>query len=145
MTPEALRACAERDITTLFRILRDGGLSQRRIADLVGISQSEVSEIFSGRQVQSYGVLERIAEGLDIPRGLMGLAYDEGTEPEVEIDEAVERRKLLALAGAILCGVPVFGEPEPLAVRRALVDHAQRIGESDVTAYEHTMLQLQAL
>jgi hypothetical protein len=33
------------------------------------MSQSEVSEIFSGRQVQSYDVLVRVADGLEIPRG----------------------------------------------------------------------------
>ncbi|HEY0998209.1 MAG TPA: hypothetical protein VGD83_01105 [Streptosporangiaceae bacterium] len=67
----------------------------------------------------------------------MGLAYDEvTTEPvEEEVDEDVERRKLLALAGAILCGAPVFGEPEHLAVRRVLVDPPHRIGMSDVRMY----------
>lgn len=110
------------------------------------MAQSEVSEILSGRKVQSYDVLARIADGLDIPRGLMGLAYDEATEPlGEEVDEDMERRKLLALAGAILTGVPVFGEPEPLAVRRVLVDPPQRIGLSDVRRYEATMLQLQRL
>lgn len=63
----------------------------------------------------------------------------------MEVDEAVERRKLLALAAALLTGVPVFGEPESLAVRKVLTRPPQRIGVSDLVAYEHTMLQLQAL
>ncbi|MGH3784093.1 MAG: transcriptional regulator, partial [Pseudonocardiaceae bacterium] len=71
----------------------------------------------------------------------MGLAYDEDTEPEPdEVDEDVKRRKLLALAGAILCGAPVFGQPEPLAIRRVLLDPPQRIGVADLKAYEQTML-----
>ncbi len=99
-------------------------MQQRQIAQLVSMSQSEVSEILSGRKVMGYSVLLRVAEGLGIPRGLIGLAYDEGTEPEPdEVDEDVERRKLLALAGAILCGAPVFGQPEPLAIRRILSVH----------------------
>ncbi|HEY6422818.1 MAG TPA: hypothetical protein VIY28_06135 [Pseudonocardiaceae bacterium] len=57
----------------------------------------------------------------------------------------MERRKLLALAGAILTGAPVFGEPEPLAVRRVLTDPPQRIGASEIRMFEATMLQLQAL
>jgi transcriptional regulator with XRE-family HTH domain len=147
LTPAILKACAEHNIGSLFSLLRDGGMTQRQIAQLVKLSQPEVSEIIKGRQVQAYDVLERIANGLDIPRGLMGLAYTGGDEPEaeVEVDEAVERRKLLALAAAILTGVPVFGEPEPLAVRKVLTKPPQRIGVSDLMAYEHTMLRLQAL
>jgi transcriptional regulator with XRE-family HTH domain len=140
------QACTDRDISVIFRLLTEGGMQQRQIAQLVSMSQSEVSEILSGRKVMGYSVLLRVAEGLGIPRGLMGLAYDEGTEPEPdEVDEDVERRKLLALAGAILCGAPVFGQPEPLAIRRVLLAPPQRIGVADLKAYEQTMLQLQAL
>jgi transcriptional regulator with XRE-family HTH domain len=147
LTLGMLNACAERDIGTLFRLLADSGVPQRRIGELVSMSQSEVSEILSGRKVMGYAVLERISEGLGIPRGLMGLAYDEATTEPVgeEVDEEVERRKLLALAGAILCGAPVFGQPESLSVRRVLTNPPQRIGVSDLNMYEATMLRLQAL
>jgi hypothetical protein len=78
----------------------------------------------------AYDVLLRVADGLGIPRGMMGLA---GVELEQEeVDEDVERRKLLASAGAILFGAPVFGEPEPLAVRRVLIDPPRRVGMADV-------------
>jgi transcriptional regulator with XRE-family HTH domain len=147
MTPAMREALASRDVSAIFRFLVEGGMAQRQIADLVSMSQSEVSEILSGRKVMGYSVLERVAEGLGIPRGLMGLAYDEDTTEPVgeEVDEDVERRKLLALAGAILCGAPVFGQPEPLAIRRVLLEPPQRIGVADLKAYEQTMLQLQAL
>ncbi|HSL08951.1 MAG TPA: hypothetical protein VK887_13390 [Pseudonocardiaceae bacterium] len=75
----------------------------------------------------AYDVLVRVADGLGIPRGMMGLA---GIEVQ-EVDEDVERRKLLAIAGAIMFGTPVFGQPEPLAVRRVLVDPPRRIGMDD--------------
>ncbi|HWR46995.1 MAG TPA: helix-turn-helix transcriptional regulator, partial [Pseudonocardiaceae bacterium] len=65
-------ALAARDIGALYRLLRRVGLSQRRIAHLTGQSQSEVSEILKGRQVLNVRVLERIADGLDIPRTRMG-------------------------------------------------------------------------
>lgn len=136
---------AERDVAGIFRLLVAGGMSQRQIAELVKMNQSEVSEIIKGRQVQGYDVLVRIADGLGVPRGLMGLAYTEDEPEPSEQDEDVERRKLLALAGAILCGAPVFGQPEPLTVRRVLTDPPQRIGVSDLKMYEATMLQLQAL
>jgi transcriptional regulator with XRE-family HTH domain len=143
MTPAMQAACRDRDIAAIFRILREGGMSQCQIAQLVKMSQSEVSEIFSGRQVQSYDVLVRVADGLEIPRGVMGLALT--VEVEQEVDEGVERRKLLAIAGAIMFGAPVFGQPEPLAVRRVLIDPPRRIGMSDVRMYEATMMELQAL
>lgn len=57
-------ALAQRDITTVYRLLVAHGVAQRYLAELVGQSQSEVSEIISGRQVQSYDVLVRVAEGL---------------------------------------------------------------------------------
>ncbi len=69
------RALALRDITTVYRLLRAAGVSQRQIADLTGQSQSEVSEIIKGRRVMAYDVLKRIADGLGIPHGHMGLAY----------------------------------------------------------------------
>lgn len=146
MSPAVREACAARDIGAIFRFLHDGGLRQREIAVLVKMSQSEVTEIIKGRQVQAYDVLVRIADGLSIPRGLMGLSYGEHESGEVgEVDEDVERRKLIALAGMILFGVPIFGVPEPLAVRRVLVDPPRRIGMTDVRMYEATLIELQAL
>ncbi|GAA3431702.1 helix-turn-helix domain-containing protein [Kutzneria kofuensis] len=80
-------------------------MSQRQIAALTGQSQSEVSEILKGRQVMAYDVLARIADGLGVPRGYMGLAYDEATalkvagsvdEAEQREDEEVKRRRFPA-------------------------------------------------
>jgi hypothetical protein len=73
---------ADHDITAVYRILQRHGISQRRIATLTGQAQSEISEIIAGRLVRSYDVLQRIAQGLGVPRGWMGLAYDtEDGEP----------------------------------------------------------------
>ena len=74
--PELLDALAGRDMGVVYQFLRGRGFSQTRIAALTGQNQSEVSAILAyGRQVTAYDVLARIADGLDIPRGLMGLAY----------------------------------------------------------------------
>jgi transcriptional regulator with XRE-family HTH domain len=71
-----LMALARRDIASVFRQLQHLGLSQRRIATRTGQNQSEVGEVLSGtRMVTSYDVLLRIAHGLGIPRGLLGLAH----------------------------------------------------------------------
>lgn len=68
-----VRALAQRDIGAVYRLPLDHGVSQRLPRELVGQSQPEVSETLSGRQVQSYEVLVRIAEGLGVSRGAMGL------------------------------------------------------------------------
>jgi hypothetical protein len=72
-------ALAARDIGTVFRLVQRFGISQRRIAAWTGQSQSEISEIRGGRRVLSYEVLARVADGLGIPRGWMGLSYDDST------------------------------------------------------------------
>jgi transcriptional regulator with XRE-family HTH domain len=73
--PEMLRALATRDIATVYRRLSTLGLSQRRLAGLTRQAQSEISEVLGGRRIGQYDVLVRIADGLAIPRGLLGLAY----------------------------------------------------------------------
>ena len=72
MNPAMVAACVARDVAAIFRILLAGGMHQREIAALVRMSQSEVSEILSGRRVMAYDVLVRVADGLGIPRGMMG-------------------------------------------------------------------------
>jgi hypothetical protein len=73
---------------------------------LVRMNQSDVSAILSGRRVLAYNVLVRIADGLGIPRDMMGLGWSTDAEPKPdpepwpeEVDENVERHKLFAIAG----------------------------------------------
>ena len=49
-------------------MLQREGVPQREIAERVGQSQSEVSEILRGRRVRDVMVLERIVDGLGVPR-----------------------------------------------------------------------------
>ncbi|QGK68219.1 helix-turn-helix domain-containing protein [Allosaccharopolyspora coralli] len=118
---EMREALSERNISEIYRQLRKVGVSQRQIAASTGQSQSEVSEILKGRQVMAYDVLARIADGLGIPRGYMGLAYDGATAvrvanatsgPQAEEDESVKRRKFLSHAAAVTMGAAVFGKEE---------------------------------
>src|SRR5947208_16298858 len=83
--PVMRAALARRDLAAVYRRLQAAGVSQRRIAALTGQSPSEVYEVLNGRQVMAYDVLARIADGLGIPRGYLGLAYDESTEMAVEV------------------------------------------------------------
>jgi predicted XRE-type DNA-binding protein len=45
-------ALVARDISVVYRLLRQAGVTQREIASLTGQSQSEVSDIVKGRQVR---------------------------------------------------------------------------------------------
>jgi transcriptional regulator with XRE-family HTH domain len=83
--PDMRQHLSGRDIAGVYRLLHSHGVSQRAIAARTGQSQSEVSEILAGRrQVAAYDLLVRIAEGLGVPRGWMGLAYDRTTMPYVQ-------------------------------------------------------------
>ncbi|RKT84348.1 Transcriptional regulator, contains XRE-family HTH domain [Saccharopolyspora antimicrobica] len=134
-------ALARRDVSEIYKQLRRRGVSQRQIAASTGQSQSEVSEILKGRQVMAYDVLARIADGLGIPRGYMGLAYDGATAMrvasatnalEAEEDESVKRRKFLSHAAQVTMGAAVFGEATSWLPANAQTPAPARIGMTDV-------------
>jgi transcriptional regulator with XRE-family HTH domain len=120
--------------------------SHRRIAELVGQSQPEVSEIINDRQVMGYDVLVRICEGLGIPRGLMGLAYDEDStppDPVEEVDEEMKRRALLAAGSVALFGAPLLGQVLHIPVRpETPTPLPSRLVSSDVTAIRSLTAEL---
>src|SRR5262245_28400182 len=106
--PQLRGALARRDISEVYRLLGAAGVSQRQIAALTGQNQSEISDIAQGRQVQAYDLLARIADGLGIPRGYMGLAYTDttayrlaGTTRTHSEDAWMERRNFLGLVSKI--------------------------------------------
>ncbi|WP_144121042.1 hypothetical protein [Catellatospora sichuanensis] len=64
----------QRDVTSLFLFLRSRGITRASIAAQTGLAENRVRAISQGQQqVTAYDVLERIAEGLTIPRAMMGL------------------------------------------------------------------------
>ncbi|GAB4590130.1 helix-turn-helix domain-containing protein [Nocardia sp. IFM 10818] len=75
--PDMRAALAAHDLKTVYRLLGARGISQHEIARRTGQAQSEIYDVLHRRRcVQSYTVLSRIADGLGIPRGYMGLARD---------------------------------------------------------------------
>lgn len=153
---EMREALAARQISVVYRLLRKVGTSQRQIAAMTGQSQSEVSEILKGRQVKAYDVLARIADGLGIPRGYMGLAYDEATQVQVvgaadgqqaEEDESVKRRRFLAHAAQVTMGAAVFAQESGswAAASPAMTPAPGRIGMADVRQVEAATRALRAL
>jgi tetratricopeptide (TPR) repeat protein len=123
-------------------------VSQRSLSERVGVRQSEVSEVIRGRQVRMYDVLLRIAAGLGVERGAMGLAYD-GPVPSPcvgeEVDADMERRKFLAVASATLFGHAVLGEVGALAVTGTGRETVSRIGMFDVQRVERLNRQLRSM
>ncbi|MDQ3764629.1 MAG: helix-turn-helix transcriptional regulator [Actinomycetota bacterium] len=132
--PTARDALARRDITAVYRILREAGVSQVSIALATEQRQSEVSEIIAGRRVQSVVLLERIADGLGVPRAWMGLAYGPDIEPEPAdfLTGELSNANLLRHAATVLWSSPVFGSADPIRVKETPTPVPRRIGLADV-------------
>src|SRR5262249_45583934 len=122
--PDMRAALARHDLAEVYRRLKDAGLTQKTIAELTGQRESEIWEILSKRRpVMSYDVLVRIVDGLGVPRGWMGLAYDASSVGYVpagledplrlptyeEVSDEVKRRALLAAATMAIADRPVLG------------------------------------
>jgi len=143
--PMSRRALAHRDIGAVYRILRDAGVSQASIALATGQKQSEVSEIISGRQVQSVVLLERIADGLGVPRAWMGLAYEPDRAPTVQDNlqsDDLSDDNLLRHAVTVLHGKPLFGPADPIRIRNTPTPVPQRVGAADVSQVAATTERL---
>ncbi|GAA1945075.1 hypothetical protein [Kitasatospora viridis] len=70
-------ALAEHDFAAVFGLIKKyGGLSQNRIAAACQLTPGKVSVIMSdgSKRITSFEVIARIADGLGIPGGLLGLA-----------------------------------------------------------------------
>lgn len=74
--PEMAKALAERDLGAVITVFRRWtGASQTDVGMLVGIPQPHISGIENGKRlVTSLDLFERFAEGLGIPKHLLGLA-----------------------------------------------------------------------
>ena len=106
----------ERAVGPVFRFLHSRGWSYAAIADATDLGAGRVSEIANhNRAVTSYDVLARIADGLQIPRCRMGLAYGDGSagyggsDPPDDhaLEDPVQRRMLIgALASVAVGAVP---------------------------------------
>lgn len=148
-------ALAAHDVGAAYRLLIAGGVTQREIAAATGQEQSEVSDIRAGRRVCSVWVLERIADGLGVSRGLMGLgygsegAYDGVATPPAEAEEVTEdvkrRNFVSAVAGTVVWGYPFLGDQHQRTVRDVLTAPPDRIGATDVHQLEQTVARLGVL
>ncbi|MGH3930284.1 MAG: helix-turn-helix domain-containing protein, partial [Pseudonocardiaceae bacterium] len=117
--PDVRAFLAVHDFGAFYRVLCENGWSQHQIAKATTTQQSQICEIIKGRQVIDYRVLVRIAEGLGIPRELMGLGCGAGSaegayagsvtvaDPVKGVSSEMRRRALLAAAGMAIAGRPL--------------------------------------
>lgn len=129
----------DRDVGAVFRFLKARGWSRAAIAGATGLTETRVRAISQGKQqITSYEVLERIAEGLRIERGLIGLAFDPsgGAEERLEPPHSPAARGSLELPVTGLAAIrsvldaadlPSDGRPRPLAELSAAVALAVRL------------------
>ena len=91
------RALAERDMGAVVRIFRQWtGASQTDIGALVGMPQPHISDLErGGRRITTFDLFERFAEGLGIPRGLLGLAEDGASQRAGETEVQRSQREWL--------------------------------------------------
>src|SRR6266511_650349 len=89
--PEMAQALADRDMGTVLRVFRRWtGASQTDIGMLVGVPQPHVSELERGaRKVTTLDLFERFADGLGIPRRLLGLAEISSSDDGIRSDGPV--------------------------------------------------------
>jgi predicted XRE-type DNA-binding protein len=75
---DVLDACAKRDLGTVIMVLNAHGVTQRQIADLTGILQSQVSEYARRKRTPMASItFKAFADGLGMPsaaREALGLA-----------------------------------------------------------------------
>jgi transcriptional regulator with XRE-family HTH domain len=148
---------ASRNIPQVYRLLCKMGYSQRQISRLAKQTQSEVSEIIKGRQVLSYDLLIRIADGLGVPRGWMGLAYDatavvelehtdSTTGPIAETEDVKRRNYLITATSIFFGGRAVFGLAKPIVEPTKYQTQPPRIVKrSDVKALRALTAEMRAL
>jgi transcriptional regulator with XRE-family HTH domain len=80
-----LSACTERDMGAVFRMLNHRGVSTRRIAAAVDITQGRLYDYMNGKsRVEKLTLFEQIADAFHIPGHLLGLAR-RPWEPAVDL------------------------------------------------------------
>ncbi|GAB3239237.1 helix-turn-helix transcriptional regulator [Kineosporia babensis] len=150
------RALAARDLGTVFRLLQKHGTSQRTIAALTGMSSSEVYEVLRGRRVMAYEVLCRVADGFGVPRGYLGLAYDNDTaswldqnlvpaQTRTDHEDDARGHALLAYAAEVTVGTAGELSSEWSTVPSAATPLPGQVGPEDVEQAEAVTAQLRHL
>ena len=106
------------DYGRAIRVVRSAhGLSQRQLADRIGVSPSHLSLLESGKRDPSLKLLEEIAVCLAVPMHLLTLlASDVGN-----VDDPKHAEQIADVAKALLRVLVAEGQPAlPMGKRRAV-------------------------
>jgi hypothetical protein len=119
-------ALSERDMGAVIRIFRRWtGASQTDISVLTGVPQPDVSDLERGaRHVTAMELFERLADGLRIPRPLLGLAE---RQPDTSPQQRVATEALIDVRSVSF--IEWIAEHSSLGVRDAHDRLTARIGE----------------
>ncbi|MGW3118533.1 XRE family transcriptional regulator [Streptomyces sp. NPDC001107] len=80
--PRLREACAQRDMGALFRLLNHRGVSTRRLASAVNITQGRLYDYMNGRsRVEKLTLFEQIVDAFHIPGHFLGLARRDWEPP----------------------------------------------------------------
>lgn len=134
--PKYAAMLATRDVRGIFNALKEEGWSQRRISDVTGMRQGEVSAVVHGRRVISVNVLERIAESLNIPLGRMGLGWSVDSRPDLPVPDLIKHSISRMIGDESYEHVNYLLEPSP---------EFNRIGHKDAKAFNQYFLAIQRL
>jgi transcriptional regulator with XRE-family HTH domain len=137
-------ALHKHDTAELFGFLEAHGWSQAAIATATGLSANRVRAIrHRGRRITAYQELERLALGLDIDRGLLGLAFTVpgvavAAEPRMwtprdlaDTVDDVRRRSALSLP-ALAAAAAATGVVEPWNRLAYALTYPDRLDEQTV-------------
>lgn len=91
--------------TNIIRERLGRGITQKRLAELTGISQANLSAIERGKRDLTVSTLQRIGRALDVGAGRL-LGEDEGPEAVVLTRSRIERIARLVVGGGDLAGRP---------------------------------------
>lgn len=88
-----LRALAERDMGAVFRMLNRRGVSTRRLAAAVDITQGRLYDYMNGKsRVEKPALFEQIADAFHIPGHLLGLARRPWESASAAMDQRPKAR-----------------------------------------------------
>lgn len=126
--PELRDAAARHDFGPVFRLARRrAGISYSQIAAACDIKPDRVGTLARGRgKVTTFEKIVQISDALRIPGRLVGLAdrpweTAPSAESEGEVDEAVQRRRFLKIAGLSAAAPAVLVEPKGRVGQRTVV------------------------
>ncbi|MFD4904126.1 hypothetical protein [Kitasatospora purpeofusca] len=116
--PGMIAACAARDFTKIFNLAKSkAGVHTSRIARQCELTPSRVGEVLSGRRkITNMSVIERIADGLQIPGHMLGLASRAWEQPKVPGSRAPRPATFRADPGAQSAAVPTNDLDDILAI-----------------------------